>query len=98
MEIKKDSVVLVTGGAGFIGSHMVDLLLDQGYSVRVIDNLVGGREANLAHRKSDSKLSLDKRDIRHVEAGDSLFDGVKFIARRMSNNFSCQRLPELLRP
>ena len=36
---------VVTGGAGFIGSHMVDLLLARGYAVRVIDNLVGGREA-----------------------------------------------------
>ena len=39
---------VVTGGAGFIGSHMVDLLLERGHSVRVIDNLAGGREANLA--------------------------------------------------
>ena len=43
-------IALVTGGAGFIGSHMADLLVDKGYSVRVIDNLVGGREENLAHR------------------------------------------------
>ena len=35
-------VAVVTGGAGFIGSHMVDVLLDRGFSVRVIDNLVGG--------------------------------------------------------
>ena len=34
---------VVTGGAGFIGSHMVDLLVDRGYSVVVIDNLVTGR-------------------------------------------------------
>ena len=38
-------IAVVTGGAGFIGSHMVDLLLARGYRVRVIDNLVGGREA-----------------------------------------------------
>ena len=40
---------VVTGGAGFIGSHTVDLLLDRGYRVRVVDNLTGGRELNLAH-------------------------------------------------
>ena len=44
-------LAVVTGGAGFIGSHMVDLLLDEGFRVHVIDNLVGGRLENLAHRK-----------------------------------------------
>ena len=46
-------VAVVTGGAGFIGSHMVDVLLDRGYRVRVIDNLSGGRTANLAHHARD---------------------------------------------
>ena len=41
-------VALVTGGAGFIGSHMVDLLIEQGYEVRVLDNLKGGHESNIS--------------------------------------------------
>ena len=45
---------LVTGGAGFVGSHCVDLLLKNDYKVRIIDNLVGGNEKNIAHlKKSD---------------------------------------------
>lgn len=41
--------VLVTGGAGFIGSHIVDELLRRGHSVRVLDNLATGRVGNIAH-------------------------------------------------
>ncbi|MFH1293243.1 MAG: NAD-dependent epimerase/dehydratase family protein, partial [Pseudomonadota bacterium] len=37
--MNRKKIAIVTGGAGFIGSHMVDLLLDRGYKVRVIDNL-----------------------------------------------------------
>jgi UDP-glucose 4-epimerase len=42
---------IVTGGCGFIGSHMVDLLLAEGHEVVVIDNLSTGRLANLEHHK-----------------------------------------------
>lgn len=72
-------VAVVTGGAGFIGSHMVDLLLDRGYAVRVVDNLVGGRESNLAHRAGESRLSLDRTDIRELPADSAIFSGAQLV-------------------
>ena len=47
---------VVTGGAGFIGSHMVDLFLAEGYRVHAVDNLVGGRLQNLEHHKGSPDL------------------------------------------
>jgi UDP-glucose 4-epimerase len=70
-------IAIVTGGAGFIGSHMVDLLVDKGYRVHVIDNLYGGREANLAHHASNSDVVFESRDIRSYQPGDPLFKGAE---------------------
>ena len=72
-------VVIVTGGAGFIGSHMVDLLVDRGCRVRVIDNLVGGRESNLAQHQDNPALDFERRDLCQVEAGDALFKDADFV-------------------
>ena len=66
---------VVTGGAGFIGSHTVDLLLDRGYRVRVVDNLTGGRELNLAHHGDSRDLIRDIRDIRAIAPDDEAFVG-----------------------
>jgi len=72
-------LAIVTGGAGFIGSHMVDLFLDEGYRVHAVDNLVGGRLQNLEHRKGSPDLRVDTRDIRQIQPGDSLFEGARYV-------------------
>ncbi len=75
----KQDVAVVTGGAGFIGSHMVDLLLAQGYQVRVVDNLTGGRESNLAQHKNNKDLSCEWMDIRDLPASSKIFQQAKFV-------------------
>lgn len=70
---------LVTGGAGFIGSHLVDALLDGGARVRVIDNFSTGFRHNLAHRESDPELQLVEGDISEATTASSAVDGVDVI-------------------
>jgi UDP-glucose 4-epimerase len=72
-------IAVVTGGAGFIGSHMVDMLLERGFAVRTIDNLAGGREENLAHHRNNPDLVLEKRDIRSCAPDDRLFRGARYV-------------------
>lgn len=72
-------VVIVTGGAGFIGSHMVDLLLERGFAVRVIDNFTGGHAANLLHHGDHPDLAVDERDIRGLEPEDKVFAGARYV-------------------
>jgi UDP-glucose 4-epimerase len=72
-------IAIVTGGAGFIGSHMVDLCLARDMRVRVIDNLVGGRLANLAQHQSDPRLSVEQRDIRSFAPGDPVFADATYV-------------------
>ena len=72
-------LAVVTGGAGFIGSHMVDLLVEHGFRVHVIDTLVGGREANLAQHAASTEVVLEQRDIRACQPGEALFDNARYV-------------------
>jgi dTDP-glucose 4,6-dehydratase len=54
---------LVTGGAGFLGSHLCDALLAEGYSVIAADNLVTGRRCNLDHLRNEARFEFRKIDI-----------------------------------
>jgi len=72
--------ILVTGGAGFIGSHLVDRLVDEGYKVRVVDNLSSGRTENLRRHTDSNAIELligDLKDpqiaLRSVENIDAVF-------------------------
>src|SRR5712672_1164680 len=54
---------LVTGGAGFLGSHLCDALLGEGWSVVVVDNLLTGRRHNLDHLRNDSRFEFVEKNI-----------------------------------
>lgn len=68
---------LVTGGAGFIGSHLVDYLVEQGYEVSVVDNLATGKAANLAHLKGS--IAFYEVDIVDLESIRPAFEGVEVV-------------------
>ena len=70
---------LVTGGCGFIGSHIVDRLLDMGHEVVVIDNCSTGRLENLDHQKGNERLTIVEADICDYEKIAPLFFGVDWV-------------------
>ena len=69
--------VLITGGAGFIGSHTADILLGAGFMVRVLDNFLNGKRANLnAAALANGQLSLIAGDVRDAATVDAAMTGV----------------------
>ncbi len=67
MALENKKKVIVTGGAGFIGSNLVDLLIEKGFEVVIIDNLSTGKEKNLNLRAKFYKTDLSKfQDIREI--------------------------------
>ena len=59
------STILVTGGAGFLGSHLCDRLIDRGDDVICVDNFFTGRKANIEHLIGQPKFELIRHDIVH---------------------------------
>ncbi len=55
--------VLVTGGAGFLGSHLCDRLLARGHEVLCVDNFLTGQRANVAHLLGDARFELLRHDV-----------------------------------
>lgn len=72
-------IAVITGGAGFIGSHMVDLMVGEGFHVRVVDDLSGGRRENLAHHAGNPNVDCHWSDIRTLQPGDPIFDGARYV-------------------
>jgi UDP-glucose 4-epimerase len=70
---------LVTGGAGFIGSHLVERLLTDGLRVTVIDNFSTGRPLNLAHLRDHPRLTVHEADIVDLRRIAPWFEGVDWV-------------------
>ena len=62
--------VLITGGAGFIGSHLVDYYIEHGDEVTVIDNLITGSEDNIAGHRASGKFDFKKEDVCDIKRID----------------------------
>ncbi len=71
--------VLVTGGAGFVGSHLVERLLAEGCRVIVLDNMSTGRLKNLAHVAPDPRLAVEEVDIADGPRIAPFFRGVDWV-------------------
>src|SRR5258705_13785035 len=55
--------ILISGGAGFLGSHLTDLLLAQGHEVIGVDNYVTGKPDNVAHLRGNARFSFIRHDV-----------------------------------
>ena len=72
-------ISIVTGGAGFIGSHMVDFLIKNRWKVIVIDNFSGGNIKNLNQHKNNKNLKIIKKDITNIKFSDLKVSKVDYI-------------------
>jgi dTDP-glucose 4,6-dehydratase len=94
--------ILVTGGAGFVPSHLVDTLLARGATVVAVDNFVTGSKDNVAHLAEHPRLTLVEADVSeplpvHVEALAARFDAIMHFASPASPTDFAQLPIEILR-
>ena len=91
----KGKTILVTGGAGFVASHLVDGLVREGAVVRVVDNFVRGGEGNLAWAMKNGRVSLEAADIRDKSIWPNLLSGVEIVYHQAALRVTrCEENPE----
>lgn len=73
-KIKTEKTALVTGGAGFIGSHIVDHLIAEGFSVRIIDNFSGGKKERV-----NPRAELYESDLTKYADIENIFNGIRYV-------------------
>ena len=77
--MEKDSTILVTGGAGFIGSNLCDHLLSQGHRVVCLDSFITGKPENIQHQFNNPNFKLIVGDIRNLEDCRKATEGVDYV-------------------
>jgi nucleoside-diphosphate-sugar epimerase len=75
----RPQIYLITGGAGFIGSHLTELLLSQGHHVRVVDDLSAGRTGNLEHVWDHKRFDFRRGSVTDMSFLDPLCRGVDVV-------------------
>ena len=75
----KDSIFLVTGGAGFIGSNLCEAILGMGCKVRCLDNLSTGKKVNIEHFQNNARFSFIEGDIQDLKTCMKACEGVDYV-------------------
>lgn len=81
-------MVLVTGGCGFIGSNLVARLVESGYNVRILDNLLRGSESNLSDHFDQSTIELIRGDIRDQEVVNEAVNDTDYVVHLAATNLN----------
>lgn len=79
LKFNDNSVFLVTGGAGFIGSNLCEAIIEMGYTVRCLDNLSTGSYDNIAHLEGNDRFTFIKGDIRDLDTCMDACKGVDYV-------------------
>ncbi len=79
LQFDADSIFLVTGGAGFIGSNICEALIDMGYTVRCLDNLSTGKYENIEPLTANERFTFIEGDIRDMDTCMEAVKGVRYV-------------------